>query len=201
MVRPVLAPKPARVLDIATGTAGVALLLAANSGAQVTGLDLSEPMLRQGQVKVKRSSHADQVHLLLARGECVPFPDDVFDALTFTYLLRYVPDPAAAIMEMARVLKPGGTMASLEFFVPPHPFWHSCWWLYTHFILPLGGFLGGRPWYEVGRFLGPSISQHYRRYSLAWTLAAWRAAGFADVDFRVMSLGGGLIMWGVKDET
>jgi len=198
MVKPVLAAKPARVLDVATGTAGVALLLAENSGAQITGLDLSEPMLRQSQVKVMRSSYAHQVHLVLARGEQLPFPDNVFDALTFTYLLRYVVEPAAALMEMARVVKPGGVMASLEFFVPPNPFWRSLWWLYTRLILPIGGWLGGRAWYEVGRFLGPSISRHYRYYPLAWTLDAWRAAGLAGVNFRVLSLGGGLVMWGRK---
>jgi demethylmenaquinone methyltransferase/2-methoxy-6-polyprenyl-1,4-benzoquinol methylase len=200
MVKPILTAQPARILDVATGTAGVALLLAENCGAQITGLDLSEPMLRQGQVKVMRSSYAHRVHLVMARGEQLPFPDNVFDALTFTYLLRYVSEPAAALMEMARVVKPGGVMASLEFFVPPNPFWRALWWLYTRLILPIGGWLGGRAWYEVGRFLGPSISRHYRDYPLAWTLDAWRAAGLAEVNFRVSSLGGGLVMWGRKAE-
>jgi len=200
MVKQVLAAKPARVLDVATGTAGVALLLAENSGATITGLDLSEPMLRQGQLKILRSSYAGRVHLVRARGEQLPFPDNVFDALTFTYLLRYVAEPAAALREMARVVKPGGVMASLEFFVPPNPFWRSLWWLYTRLILPIGGSLGGRAWYEVGRFLGPSISRHYRYYPLPWTLCAWRAAGLAGVNFRVLSLGGGLVMWGRKAE-
>src|SRR5439155_8014578 len=121
------------------------------------------------------------------------------DALSFTYLLRYVPYPAATLAELSRVVRPGGTMASLEFLVPPNPIWRAGWWLYTRSGLPLGGWLGGRPWHQVGSFLGPSISNHYRQYSLAWTLEAWRAAGFPGVRFRIMSLGAGLVMWGNKD--
>ena len=80
------------------------------------------------------------------------------------------------------MVKPGGRVASLEFLLPPSRFWRFWWWLYTRLLLPAGGLLtGGREWYEVGRFLGPSISGHYRRYPVAWTVEAWRRAGFADV--------------------
>ena len=90
-------------------------------------------------------------------------------------------------------------MASTEFFVPPHPFWRCCWWLFTRTLLPIAGALsGGGGWYRVGRFLGPSISAHYRRYPLEWTVRAWERAGFVDVRTRLMSLGGGLVMWGRK---
>jgi demethylmenaquinone methyltransferase/2-methoxy-6-polyprenyl-1,4-benzoquinol methylase len=97
------------------------------------------------------------------------------------------------------VVKPGGRVASLEFCVPPSPLWHAAWWLYTRTLLPLGGLLtGGREWFAVGRFLGPNISGHYRRYPVGWTEQAWRAAGFTDVGVRLMSLGGGLVMWGTR---
>jgi demethylmenaquinone methyltransferase/2-methoxy-6-polyprenyl-1,4-benzoquinol methylase len=119
--------------------------------------------------------------------------------VTFTYLLRYVADPAATLVELARVLKPGGPMASLEFYVPPNPFWKAWWWLYTRAALPAAGRVtGGKQWATVGRFLGPSISEHYRRYPLEWTIDAWRDAGLQQVGTRVMSLGGGLVMWGTK---
>jgi demethylmenaquinone methyltransferase / 2-methoxy-6-polyprenyl-1,4-benzoquinol methylase len=62
--------------------------------------------------------------------------------------------------------------------------------------LPVLGGLAGREWYRVGRFLGPSISTHYDHYPLPWTVEAWQRAGIADVGVRVMSLGGGLVMWG-----
>jgi demethylmenaquinone methyltransferase / 2-methoxy-6-polyprenyl-1,4-benzoquinol methylase len=186
------------VLDVASGTAGVALQMAAR-GATVVGVDLTEQMLRQGQHNVAGSAAGDRIRLVAGRAEQLPFGDASFDALTFTYLLRYVLDPEATLRELARVVKPGGRVASLEFLVPPSRFWRPWWWLYTRLLLPAGGLLtGGREWFAVGRFLGPSISGHYRRYPIPWTVEAWRKAGFTDVGFRVMSLGGGLVMWGTR---
>jgi demethylmenaquinone methyltransferase/2-methoxy-6-polyprenyl-1,4-benzoquinol methylase len=197
MVDPVASSAPASVLDVATGPAGVARQLATRTGAHVTGIDLSPDMLRAGVESVRQHQVADRVSLLLGRGEDLPFAAATFDALTFTYLLRYVADPAATIAEIARVVKPGGVVASLEFHVPPGRVWHPLWVLYTRVVLPAGGFLtGGREWFRVGRFLGPSISEHYRRYPLEWHVLAWREAGITDVEFRLMSLGGGLVMWG-----
>lgn len=188
-----------KVLDVATGPAGVALELAERTSADITGIDLTEQMLRQGVANVARRGRAGRVRLLVGRGEQLPFPDATFDALTFTYLLRYVADPAATIAELTRVVRPGGTIANLEFLVPRNPFWRFWWVLFTRLVLPVAGFLtGGREWYEVGRFLGPSISEHYRRYPLPWTVEAWEAAGVTDVRVRRMSLGGGLVMWGRK---
>lgn len=196
LVDAVAAGRPGTVLDVATGTAGVALALRARTGATVVGLDLTEAMLRQGAAAVARAG-ASGVVLALGRAEQLPFPDDSFDAVSFTYLLRYVEDPAATLAELSRVLRPGGTLANLEFLAPARRFWRSWWWLYTRAVLPLAGLaLGGREWMRVGRFLGPSISGHYRRYPLEWTVSAWEAAGVADVTVRPMSLGGGLVMWG-----
>jgi demethylmenaquinone methyltransferase/2-methoxy-6-polyprenyl-1,4-benzoquinol methylase len=193
-------PEPGGViLDVASGTAGVALALAARTTARVIGADLTEQMLRQGHANVARAGRADQIALTCGRAEQLPFPDATFDGLTFTYLLRYVADPAATLAELARVLKPGARIASLEFCVPPSPAWHAAWWLYTRTLLPAGGLVtGGREWMEVGRFLGPNISAHYRRYPVGWTVEAWRQAGFTGVGTTLMSLGGGLVMWGTK---
>jgi demethylmenaquinone methyltransferase/2-methoxy-6-polyprenyl-1,4-benzoquinol methylase len=188
---------PASVLDVATGPAGVALDLADRTAARITGIDLSEDMLRRGRHNVADAGRDDRIALVLGQGEHLPFPDASFDALTFTYLLRYVADPAATIAELARVVRPGGAIASLEFAVPPTRFWHAWWWLYTRAVLPLAGAaLGGRPWFDVGRFLGPNISEHYRRFPLAATIDAWQAAGIDGVRVHRMSLGGGLVMWG-----
>ena len=195
-----IAPAPGQaVLDVASGTAGVALQIAARTGASVVGVDLTEQMLRQGQRNVAGAGLSDRIRLTAGRAEQLPFADATFDALTFTYLLRYVLDPQATLTELARVVKPGGQVASLEFLVPPSRFWRGWWWLYTRLLLPAGGLVtGGREWYEVGRFLGPNISGHYRRYPISWTVEAWRKAGFIDVGVRVMSLGGGLVMWGTR---
>jgi demethylmenaquinone methyltransferase / 2-methoxy-6-polyprenyl-1,4-benzoquinol methylase len=187
------------VLDVAAGTAGVSLQIAARTGARVIGLDLTEQMLRQGAQNIAAAGASDRVCLVNARAEQIPLPDASVDALTFTYLLRYVSDPQATLAELARVVRPGGTVASLEFNVPPSPFWRFWWRAYTASALPLGGlFTGGRQWYEVGRFLGPSIASHYRRYPVDWTVRAWQQAGLRDVGYKVMSLGGGLVMWGTR---
>jgi demethylmenaquinone methyltransferase/2-methoxy-6-polyprenyl-1,4-benzoquinol methylase len=199
MVDAVAASSPTSVLDVATGPAGVALQIAARTSARVTGVDITAEMLRTGAANVASSPLAGRVDLLLAGAEQLPFPDGTFDALTFTYLLRYVAAPAATLQELVRVVKPGGVIANLEFHVPSGMLWHPLWWLYTRGVLPAAGYvLGGREWFEVGRFLGPSISGYYRRYPVAWHVDAWRRAGVEDVHVRLMSVGGGLVMWGRK---
>jgi demethylmenaquinone methyltransferase/2-methoxy-6-polyprenyl-1,4-benzoquinol methylase len=199
MIDHIVPSSPGRVLDVASGTAGVALQLASRTSADVIGVDLTEAMLAQGHRNVAGAGMAQRVQLVAGRAEQLPFPDDSFDALTFTYLLRYVDDPQATLRELARVVKPGGAVASLEFLAPPSHFWRFWWWLYTRLLLPAGGWVtGGREWFEVGRFLGPNISAHYRRYPVTWTVDAWRQAGFDNVGVRVMSLGGGLVMWGTR---
>ena len=98
--------------------------------------------------------------------------------LTFTYLLRYVADPAATIAELARVRAPRRTVGQPRVRRAPNRFWRAWWWLYTRAVLPVaGGLLGGRAWFDVGRFLGPNITAHYARFPLAAHLAAWEDAG------------------------
>jgi demethylmenaquinone methyltransferase/2-methoxy-6-polyprenyl-1,4-benzoquinol methylase len=188
------------ILDVAAGTAGITLQLARRvDGARIVGVDLTEQMLRQGARNVATSDQADRIALVNGRAEQLPFPDGAFDALTFSYLLRYVADPQATLAELARVVRPGGTIASLEFLLPPSRFWRFWWRAYTATLLPLGGFLtGGSEWFAVGRFLGPSIAGHYRRYPVSWTVQAWQQAGLGDVGWSEMSLGGGLVMWGTR---
>jgi demethylmenaquinone methyltransferase/2-methoxy-6-polyprenyl-1,4-benzoquinol methylase len=194
-------PPPRHVLDVATGTAGVALMLCERTDAAVTGLDLTERMLAEGRARVARAGRQDRVRLVCGRAEQLPFEDGAFDALTFTYLLRYVADPAATVRELARLVRPGGVLSGLEFFVPPPPVWRPLWRVYTRLVLPTAGLLAGGPaWARVGRFLGPSIEEHYRRYPLDAHLEMWRDAGLVDVRARPMSLGGGLVMWGRRPD-
>jgi demethylmenaquinone methyltransferase/2-methoxy-6-polyprenyl-1,4-benzoquinol methylase len=195
----VLSARSGLLLDVASGTAGVAIQLAERGSAHVVGIDLTEPMLRRGQANVAEADLVDRVTLTVGQAEHLPFADAAFDALSFTYLLRYVGDPRRTLEELVRVVKPGGTVASLEFLVPPNRFWRAWWWLYTRLVLPVGGWLtGGREWWEVGRFLGPSISGYYREHPLSWHVQAWQDVGLVDVGTRVMSLGGGLVMWGTR---
>ena len=199
LVRHLALHRPRTILDVATGTGGVALALAAETEARITGVDLSEAMLEQGRERVRRADLGSRISLEPGRAEALPYKSESFDAVSFTYLLRYVADPAATVSELARVIRPGGRMSSLDFYVPPTTAWRIAWRAYTRLLLPAAGLLlGGRAWWEVGRFLGPNIEGHYRRWPLTRIVDAWRAAGMVGVGWRVMSLGGGLVMWGTK---
>jgi demethylmenaquinone methyltransferase/2-methoxy-6-polyprenyl-1,4-benzoquinol methylase len=185
-----------RVLDVATGTAAVAIELARRHGCSVVGLDQSPEMLAEGRTRVERARLADRIELVEGRAEELPFEDGSFDALTFTYLLRYVEDPGATLAELARVVRTGGTVASLEFGVPPGPLPRAAWELYVRVGLPLAGRLVSPGWQEVGRFLGPSIRGFYQRLPLPALLDLWSESGIEDVRCRRLSLGGGVVIWG-----
>ena len=198
MVDQIVPLHPRSVLDVATGTAGVAIQISERTSSSVIGLDISAEMMTEGRRRVRDKGLESFISFALGQGERLPFDDQTFDALSFTYLLRYVQDPAATIAELARVVKPGGRMVNLEFFVPGNVLLRAGWEIWMHTVLPAGGLIGGRGWFEVGRFLRPSIVNHYARYPLEWHLQAWREAGLTDVGHRVMSLGSGLVMWGTK---
>jgi demethylmenaquinone methyltransferase/2-methoxy-6-polyprenyl-1,4-benzoquinol methylase len=201
MVRRLESSAGDRVLDVATGTGLVAAALVHRSGCAVIGLDQSEEMLARARERVAGDPLLTE-RVTLERGEAerLPFAAGSFDGLTFTYLLRYVDDPASTMRELARVVKPGGRIASLEFGVPPRRILRLLWRVYTWVGLPLLGRVVSRDWYTVGRFLGPSISGFYGRYPLARVIEIWREAGIEGVEARRMSLGGGVVMWGVKSD-
>lgn len=199
LVRHVARSRPRTILDVASGTAGVAIALANATDADIVGVDISEPMLERGRKRVYDLGLDQRIRLEQTRAEKLPFSDGSFDAVTFTYLMRYVADPAATLVELARVLRPGGGLASLDFHVPPNAMWRTAWRVYTRVLMPAAGrVLGGQAWWRAGRFLGPNIEQFYRRWPMYRLFEAWREAGMVDVEDRVMSLGGGLVMWGRK---
>ena len=179
------------VLDVATGTGAVARRLL-DRGCTVTGLDQSPGML-----DVARERLGARAVFVEGRAESLPFEDASFDALTFTYLLRYVEEPGAVLRELTRVVRPGGTVAMLEFFVPPPP-WRAAWDLYVDHVLPAAGRAFGREWEDVGRFLGPSIRDLWERIPLERLLGLWREAGVPEPRHRVLSLGGGIVVWGTR---
>jgi demethylmenaquinone methyltransferase / 2-methoxy-6-polyprenyl-1,4-benzoquinol methylase len=181
-----------RVLDVATGTGMVAQALHDRYACVVTGVDQSADMLRVART---RSGVFEEV--VEARAERLPFAEAAFDHLTFTYLLRYVDDPAATMRELARVVKPGGRLAMVEFGVPAG-IWRPPWWLYTRVGLPLLGRVVSATWSAVGSFLGPSIDRFYADHPLAAIERYWRAAGLDNVRTRRMSLGGGVVMTATK---
>jgi demethylmenaquinone methyltransferase/2-methoxy-6-polyprenyl-1,4-benzoquinol methylase len=188
-----------RVLDAATGTGMVATALVRRYRCRVVALDQSAEMLARARAKLDRDPElAARIELVQAEAEALPFADRHFDHLTFTYLLRYVDDPGATLAELARVVRPGGRIASLEFMLPPRPLPRALWRLYARFGLPTLGRAISRDWYEAGRFLGPSIAELYRRLPLERQLELWGEAGIDSARARVMSLGGGVVISGVR---
>ena len=185
-----------RVLDVATGTGAVALELVEQHGCSVVGIDRSAEMLGVARSRIAARGLASKIELREARAEALPFADASFDALTVTYLLRYVDDPAATLRELGRVVRSGGTMAMLEFAVPPGTAIRAFWELYVRVVLPLAGRVLSPGWYEVGRFLGPSIRDFEARLPLERQLELWSEAGFERVRARRLSLGGGVVVWG-----
>ena len=183
------------VLDVATGTAAVAIELVRQKDCYVVGIDRTPEMLAEGRRRVTLAAAARKVRLEEGDARALPFDDGTFDGVTFTYLFRYVDDPAAAIRELARVVKPGGIVAGLEFGVPGG-LWRPLWELWVRVGLPAAGRAIGDGWHEVGTFLGPSIKTYDARWPVPRLLQAWRDAGIADAQARRLSLGGGIVTWG-----
>jgi len=189
-----IAPAPGqRILDVATGTGMVAAELRSRCDCTVVGIDQSAEMLAGARARFA-GTDASRVQLVEGQAEALPFADQSFDALSVTYLLRYVEDPAATVRELARVVRPGGRIASLEFGVPPLLGARAAWRLYTTIGLPALGRLASREWAQVGHFLGPSIRGFYERHPIERIVAYWQQAGLEDVAVRPMSLGGGVVM-------
>jgi demethylmenaquinone methyltransferase/2-methoxy-6-polyprenyl-1,4-benzoquinol methylase len=198
LVRAVAPAAGERILDVATGTGLVAFALARAADCRVTGVDQSEQMLAGARARLAREPElAERVSFVHGEAERLPFGDGEFDALTFTYLLRYVDDPTATLRELVRVVRPGGRIAMLEFGVPRNPALRALWRVHTRIGLPSLGRLVSPAWYEVGRFLGPSIEAFWAEHSDLAQL--WRAAGIAAPTMRRMSFGAGVVMWGVRN--
>jgi demethylmenaquinone methyltransferase/2-methoxy-6-polyprenyl-1,4-benzoquinol methylase len=180
------------VLDVATGTAAVAIELTRRTGCHVMGLDQSAEMLESGRRRVEAAGLEGRIELGHGNAERLPFEDGSFAALTFTYLLRYVADPAETMRELARVVRPGGTIAMLEFGLP-RGLARPAWELYVRAGLPLLGALISPGWRQIGSFLGPSIRDFHARYDLR---ELWAGAGIQEIRSKRLSLGGGVVMWG-----
>jgi ubiquinone/menaquinone biosynthesis methyltransferase len=180
------------VLDVATGTGLVARGLRERYGCEVIGLDRSADMLRAASA---RDGH---IPLVRARAESLPFPDESFDHVTFTYLLRYVDDQAATTRELARVVRPGGRIVSLDFGVPRNPVLRTMWRVYTTIGLPLIGRAISPQWASVGAFLRGSIERFDRADRSSDVDRYWREAGLTDVEVTRMSFGAGVVTSAVK---
>lgn len=190
-------PAPALVLDMATGTGAIAFRVARRPQVRVVGADITRAMLLQAQARASRDGRAPSIDLIECTAEAIPFPDAAFDAVVFTYLLRYVSDVPATLRELTRVVRPGGMMVSQDFAVPRGIF-YPLWRLHTDLVLRVGGAVLSPGWRRAGAFLGGSIRDFYRRWPEESLVRLWRECGFPDVQAKWLSLGGALVMWGTK---
>lgn len=181
-------PAGSLVLDVAAGTGSITRLLD-RRGHRVVPLDQSKEMLA--------GIGEQQPAPVVATGERLPFPTDVFEAVTFGYLLRYVEDVPGCMRELVRVVRPGGRVGMVEF-GRPEGWWRPWWTAYTRVVLPVVGRVIGPGWLQVGSFLGGSIDAFADRWPPALLVEAWEDAGLVDVTVRPMSVGAGTVMWGTK---
>jgi demethylmenaquinone methyltransferase/2-methoxy-6-polyprenyl-1,4-benzoquinol methylase len=185
-------------LDVAAGTQLVSRELAARKNGRVVALDQSEPMLRAGREPNRLAGLDDRIHPVLGQAERLPFQDEAFDAVTFTYLLRYVEDPAATVRELARVLRPGGSIAMLEFHVPVAPLARAGWWIYTRLLMPILGTAASPAWARTAVFLGPNVSRFVAVHPLEEWVRWFQHADVEHVRSRSFLFGSAVVLWGVK---
>jgi demethylmenaquinone methyltransferase/2-methoxy-6-polyprenyl-1,4-benzoquinol methylase len=144
-------PEGARVLDLCTGTADLAIATVHGaSGATVVGVDFAGEMLRLALAKVRAASLERRIRLIRGDAACIPLPDQSCDAATIAFGIRNVAEPERALSEIARVVRPGGKLAILEFGQPRIPGVRTLYSWYFRYLLPL-----------VGRL----VSKHQSAYS------------------------------------
>ena len=189
LVRLVEAPDHARLLDLATGTADVAIALAANYGdAQVVGSDPSENMLGVGREKLHDLALEDRITLDVGDAQALPYADASFDGVTMAFGIRNVPDRPKALREMARIVRPGRRICILELGEPDNPFAK----LHVHHIVPrLGALLSGSNEY---RYLQTSIEAFPPPERFCDMM---RTAGLVDVVYHRLAFGAAHIYVGV----
>jgi demethylmenaquinone methyltransferase/2-methoxy-6-polyprenyl-1,4-benzoquinol methylase len=188
----------ARVLDVATGTGAIARALVRRYGCRVLGVDQSPQMLEGARDRIVKAGLADRIELQLGSAETLDLEEASFDALTAGYLLRYVDDPLSTMRSLLRLVKPGAPFALLDFAVPPNPAARGLWNVYTGVGLRVLGRAVSPGWGEVGRYLRPSITAFGAAYPPAALRELLVEAGGDHVHTHLLSLGGGLVAWGVR---
>ena len=186
-IRELHLPPGARVFDLACGTGDLCRELQ-RAGHRPIGFDFAFGMLANARTAAP---------LVQADALRLPVRDASADGVTCGFALRNVVSLDGLFTELARVVRPGGTVASLEFGLP-RGLWRPLWETHVRLVLPAAGWAISPGWHRVGDFLGDSIRDLYRRLPEERLLELWDAAGIADVRTRRLSLGGGLVVWGAR---
>lgn len=187
MLNPPRSAQPFSLVDVAGGTADIALrtLRRAGAGCRAVVCDISPEMLRAGRDKVKTEGRAGQVRLVQGNAEALPFPPKSFDAYTIAFGIRNITHIDAALSEAYRVLKPGGHFLCLEFSECQVPVLDSLYDLHSFTVIPRLGQLVGTG-AEPYRYLVESI----RKFPVQEAFAGMvREAGFEQVSWRNLTGG------------
>jgi len=144
ILRPVLEREGARVLDLCCGTGDLALALARRAGGTVWGADFAHPMLLRARQKARASARGRAVTFVESDALRLPFPEAAFDLVTTAFGFRNLANYGEGLREIRRVLKPGGTVAILEFSEPQPGWFGDLYRWYFRAVLPkLGGLVSG----------------------------------------------------------
>ncbi len=185
-----------RILDVAAGTGDLSLLAAKMLTARIVATDISERMLRIAMSKIQRKGYQDRIQCVFADAERLPFDADTFDAVMVAFGVRNFGNPAKGLSEMFRVVRPGGTVAILEFSVPHFPLLRNLYLFYFRRIVPFIGKLvsGDASAYKYLNQSAEAFPQGERFSSML------RDAGFLVVDSFPVTLGVARIYYGIKPE-
>lgn len=187
--------RPTRILDLATGTADLAIYMARQmADATVVGVDLSIEMLAVGRQKVAEAALTERITLEEGDAEALPFDDSSFDAVTVAFGVRNFADLPLCLQEMRRVLRAGGRVMILELSTPKNPLVKACYEFYAFRFLPwIGGWISNdKPAY---RYLPASIRAFHRPERVVEMM---REAGFHAVEKECKCLGIAHIYTAVK---
>ncbi|MBB5020715.1 bifunctional demethylmenaquinone methyltransferase/2-methoxy-6-polyprenyl-1,4-benzoquinol methylase UbiE [Desulfurispira natronophila] len=175
------------ILDVATGTADVALEIARQTkeNVKVVGVDFSDNMLSIGKSKVSASRYSHRINLQLADAQDLPFDEDIFDSSIIAFGIRNVPDRAKALREMVRVVRPGGRVVVLEFTTPDFAPMRALYHFYFFRLLPfIGGMVSGRR--DAYEYLPESVIRFPSRDEFCQTM---QAAGLEEVTCKNLTFG------------
>lgn len=182
------------ILDVATGTADLAIMAARRKGCKVTGCDIAEKMLAIGRAKTRKKQLGGQIELVSGAAENLPFGDATFDAAMVAFGVRNFNDLEKGLSEMFRVLKPGGKILVLEFSIPQNPIFRALYLFYFLKLLPLVGGLisGNRKAYE---YLPDSVLKFPQGTEFTDLL---QKSGFKNTLFKPLTLGIATLYEGIK---
>ncbi len=188
--------KDIKVLDLATGTGDVPLVLAkASQVKHIQGLDLSEKMVEIGKEKIKKANLQGRISLGIGDGCNLPVEDSTYDATTVSFGIRNFPSTLKGLQEMHRILKPGGRAMVMEFSLPTNALVRMVYLFYFRHVLPfVGNLFSGHG--DAYSYLNRTVEDY--PYGEAF-LDIMREAGFKSPSARPLTFGIATLYIGDKD--